>query len=85
MSELIYNEKDLTKLKNFRRDIEWFKANYESIKSEYKGQYVAIVDEEIIDNDDDVKSLLDRLEAKGIDLTTIVVEYINPYKVAYVL
>lgn len=84
MPELIYDEKELEKLKNFNRDLMWFKANYSEIKSHYKGQYIAIKDEEIIDSDKDVMILFERLRKK-YDTSSLVVEYINEHKAEYVL
>lgn len=62
----------------------WFKANYEQIKSQYKGQHVAIKDQEIIDSDKDVMVLFQRLKGK-YDTSSLVVEYINEHKAEYVL
>jgi hypothetical protein len=85
--ELIHDEKELEKLKNFNRDLMWFKANYDEIKSHYKGQYVAIKDEEIIDSDTDVMKLFERLrkEKKYDYVSSLVVEYINEHKAEYIL
>ena len=84
LPELIYDEREIEKIKRFKRDLEWFKANYEQIKSQYKGQYVAIKDQEIIDSDKDVMVLFQRLKGKH-DTSSLVVEYINEHKAEHVL
>jgi uncharacterized protein DUF5678 len=85
MPELIYDRKELKKIKNFERDLRWFKLNYDEIKSGYKGQHVAIEDEKIIDSDRDPIILFKRLEKKYEDLSSLVVEYISEHKAEYVL
>lgn len=85
MPELIYDEKEIRKVKSFKRDLEWFKANYEQIKSQYKGQHVAIKDQAIIDSDKDVMVLFRRLRRKYDDTSSLVIEHISERKAEYIL
>jgi uncharacterized protein DUF5678 len=82
--ELIYDEEELQKVKNFERDLKWFKENYKEIKSSYKGQYVAVKDKQIINSDKDVLKLFDRLRGK-YDTSSLVGEYVNEHKAEYIL
>jgi hypothetical protein len=85
MSKLVYPE-EVEKLQKFKRDLSWFRANYEEIEKQYKGQHVAIEDEEIIDSDSDYHKLLQRLRYKHHkDPSSFPIEYVNDRKFGYVL
>jgi len=84
MPKLIYN-KELEKLKQFKKDVEWFQNNYTKLKKSYKNQYAAIKDETLLDHDKDLNLLINRLKTKYEDTNSIVVEYINGKKEVYVL
>jgi hypothetical protein len=82
MSELALQMK---KLKKFDEDIDWFQAHYGIIKKRYKGQYVAVRNRKIIDHDEDGDLLLARLKKKGVDTTTVAVEFVTGKKFQFVL
>ena len=84
MPELIY-KKEIEMLQKFKRDTHWFRENYEEIKKQYKGQHVAIENEEIIDSDPDYHELLRRLRKDNKDPSLIPIEYVNDRAVGYVL
>jgi len=79
-------------LDNFKRDLAWFKANYDDIKLRFKGRFIAIKDKEIVDSDRDVMELFKRLNRrlgnkndKYYDISTMVIEYIDEFKAQYIL
>lgn len=85
MPQLLYRN-ELDKLKRFRKDLDWFQANYASIKKFHKGEYVAIKEQQIIGHDSSAEALLRRLKQQyGNVLSSIVVEYVNERKTQYVL
>ena len=50
---------DLELLKSFRNNTEWFDNYYQSLKK-YDGQFIAIDRENVIDSDNDYRSLVNR-------------------------
>ena len=76
---------EIRKLRKFDEDLEWFQRNYEKLKKEYKGEYVAVKNRKIIDHDKDARMLLGRLKQKYNNISSLVVEYISEHKVEYVL
>jgi hypothetical protein len=84
MSEIIL-EKELEKLKKFNKDLNWFQDNYAKLKEKHKGNYLAIKDEKVIDHDNNVDRLLERLKEKYEDTTSIVVEHINEHRYIYAM
>lgn len=84
MSQMLLAQ-ELRKLRRFDEDVEWFQKNYAQLKRRYRGEYVAVKNQEIVDHDKDAKTLLKRLRKKFGDLGSLVVEYISERKVEYAL
>jgi Family of unknown function (DUF5678) len=85
MPELVEKKEQLEKLKNFKSDVDWFQDNYESLKDQYKGQYVAIKNKTLLDHDNDADKLLERLSENYGDISSFVVEHIDENKYVYVM
>ncbi len=45
----------------FARAVAWYEANLESLRADYAGRYVAIVDGEVLDHDPDFGPLAERV------------------------
>jgi hypothetical protein len=84
MAELVYRE-EVEKLQKFKRDIRWFRANYEEIEKAYKGQHVAVENEAIVDSDTDYHELLRRLREHNKNPSSCVIEYVSDRKLGYIL
>jgi hypothetical protein len=84
MPELLLVEQ-MKQLKRFNADINWFQKHYPTIKKRYKGQYVAVRDLKIIDHDKDGDLLLKRLKKRGIDTSSVAVEFVSDKKYQLVL
>lgn len=82
--EVLY-QKELEELKKFNNDLRWFQDNYEDLKRQFRGEYVAVEDAQIIDHDKDYHLLLKRLKKTHSDLRNLVIEYINEQKKVFVL
>ena len=76
---------EMRKLRKFDKDLDWFLENSEKLKKEYKGEYVAVKEQKIVDHDKDAKILLKRMKGKYGDISSLVVEYVNERKVEYIL
>jgi len=75
---------EMKKLRKFDNDLDWFLENYEKLKKEYKGEYVAVKEQKIVDHDKDAKILLKRMKEKYGDISSLVVEHISERKVEYI-
>lgn len=76
---------ELKKLRRFDKDLLWFQENYETLKEQYKGEYVAVKNKRIIDHNPDLTTLLDRLKEKDEDPSSLVIEFISEKKVQLIL
>jgi hypothetical protein len=76
-----FTEADSDNLRKFKKESELFHINYTRLKSKYKGQFVAIKHNKVIDHDKDLDSLTKRL---GKLVTSLLVEYIPEKKAIYI-
>ncbi len=84
MPELVV-ENELEKLKKFNRDVEWFQNNYENLKKDYKGEYVAINNQKVIGHDKDLNILIKKLKEQNEDISSFVIEQIHEHKYIYAM
>lgn len=82
--EVLYY-KELQELKKFSNDLRWFQDNYQNLKKQFKGEYVAVKEARVVDHDKDYHLLLKRLRGRYPDLHNLVVEHINEQKKVFVL
>jgi hypothetical protein len=79
-------EDEIKKLRQFNEDLRWFQDNYRDLKKMFKGEYVAVVHSKVIDHDKDLHQVLKRLrERKGLDTSSMVIEFVNPEHKVFVL
>lgn len=81
---MIYKN-EIEKLRHFNKDLAWFQDNYNKLKVKFKGEYVAVKDCKVIDHDKNPHVLLVRLKERSLDTSSIVIEYVNEFRAAYVL
>jgi hypothetical protein len=81
MPELIHN-KEIEELKKYKENLEWFQSNYPQLKEQYKGEYVAIKDRNVIAHNSDLQQLLNNIDK---DNTSMVIEHINEQRYLYIL
>jgi nicotinamide riboside kinase len=84
MPELVY-KKDEKRLEEFDKNIQWFQNNYNDLKKEFKGQYVAINNQEVIDHDKDYNKLLERIKEKFGGASEFVIEFISDKRFNFIL
>ena len=66
---------ELDKLRELKDNYKWIYSNYEVFKRHYQNQFIAIRDEEHLDNDIDLERLLQRLKQNNFN-GPIAIEYI---------
>ena len=62
MSEL-FDPKNIQKMQKYLENYDWFRTNYEKLKAEYDGKYVAIKNKNYFDSDEDYIKLITRLKS----------------------
>lgn len=67
---------ELTLLDKTFEDLAWLRKHFSKIQEDYGNQCVAITDNSIIESAADKKSLFAKLKQKGIELSSVLVEYI---------
>ncbi len=75
MNPQMFMDCELDKLRELKDDYKWLYSNYEVFKRTYKNQFIAIKDEEHLDNDIDLGRLLQRLKQNNFN-GPIAIEYI---------
>lgn len=75
MSDL-WNTSNQSRMKEFKRNVNWFNKNYDVIKEENRGMVVAI-DGKVIDKDKNQYVLYHRLKEKYVDIRHIFISYIS--------
>jgi hypothetical protein len=71
---------DKLMLEKYDDNFLWLVLNYETIKIRYKNKYVAIDDKSIVDDDDDLDKLHDRLKQKYFEKTNYILVKFIPDK-----
>jgi hypothetical protein len=75
MNPQMFMDFELDKLRELKDNYKWIYSNYEVFKRNYKNQFIAIRDEEYLDNDIDLETLLQRLKQNNFN-GPIAIEYI---------
>lgn len=66
----------LTELLNYEDSFDYFEENREYLRKQYKNNFLAIVNREVIDFAPTIEELREKLEEKGIDIGKIFVEFL---------
>lgn len=61
MNPQMFMDCELDKLNELKDNFKWLYSNYEVFRKDYKNQFVAVKDEEHLDNDINLERLLQRL------------------------
>jgi ABC-type transporter MlaC component len=61
---------DSERIKEFQEDVKYLHSNYNSLLGAYDGQFVAIKNKTVLDSDNDLDRLKEKLNQKGIEPAT---------------
>ena len=75
MNPQMFMDCELDKLNELKDNYKWLYSNYEVFRKDYKNQFVAVKDEEHLDNDINLERLLQRLKQNNFN-GPIAIEYI---------
>jgi len=56
----------------------WYQENKEDLRERFLGKYIAILGKEVVGSDEDLDNLKEKLREKGLDLDSILFEFMNP-------
>lgn len=69
---------ELELLKHSEKDSNWLLRNYEKIREKHENKFVAVKDNEIIADGEDIKEIEDKLKKQNVDPKTTIVDFIPP-------
>lgn len=58
-------------------NLKWFLEKHDMLVENYQGKYVAIDNEDVIDSDNDINSLLQKLQVNSKHSNSTLIQYIN--------
>ena len=62
----------------YRRNVEFFEANYDEFLKKYPNQWIAILAQEVIGAASNPNDLIQSLKAKGVETQNVLLEEIEP-------
>jgi hypothetical protein len=65
-------------------DMKWFLSNYDKLVEKYDGMFVAVYERRVVDSDEDLDRLIERVSDK-CPLERVIVEYVSKEKPLLVL
>jgi len=71
--------------KRFEKNLEWFQSNYEDLKRQYKQEYIAIDDQQVLGHDSDIERLVEKMRREHGDLGAFVIEFLTDKKLQLIL
>lgn len=63
-------------LKEGNENLQWLSKNFEKIRKQYSGKFVAIKDKKIILSSTDLEALIDKLEKRKEDPARLLIDFI---------
>jgi len=78
-------EEELKILKEFQKDTQWLIENYQKLKKEFVDRFVAIKNGKVIESDENLDKLIEKLQKKGEDASKTVIEFIPPEDMIIIL
>jgi hypothetical protein len=67
------------------RNREWFEENRESLVDRYDGMFVAIYKENVVECSKDPAGLREKILARGLRLSEVMVEYVSKEPLEFIL
>ena len=67
------------------RNREWFEENRESLVDRYDGMFVAIYKENVVECSKDPAELREKILARGLRLSEVMVEYVSKEPLEFIL
>ena len=73
-------------LSNFEANAKWLRKNYGKLKKKFNNEWVAVLDEAILDHDPDLEKLVKRLKTQHTKVyNQIAIEYVTTEELDLIL
>jgi hypothetical protein len=69
----------------FEKNTKWFQDNYEKLREQFSGEYVAVNNSQVVMHDKDARTLINKLRQQYDDVGVFVVEFVSKEKVELIL
>ena len=69
-------DKLLKELKEGNENLQWLSENFERIRKEYPGKFIAIRDKRVILSSADLETLISELEKRKEDIAKLLIDFI---------
>ena len=82
LKDLGFDEDELAeKAKKMIDNLQWLDKNKNKLRKSFANKYIAIYNREVLDSDDQLDDLKERLKKGRIGLDNVLIEFINPEEV----
>ena len=79
----VENQQD--RITRFQRDIDYYESRREQLLQQYPEQWIAILNQDIVGSDTDLKRLLQCLNQAGIPIEKALIEHVSAEEEALIL
>ena len=67
-------------INSIEKDLEWFSLNYKNLIKKFDEKFIAIKDENIVAEGDTFEEVINKIEAKNLDPTNVLVKFVSKIK-----
>ena len=79
------NKTEFQQLIQMQKDSDYLKKSYEDLKKCYQNEFVAIKDGNVIAHHQEMDKILNLIQKKRIDPTTVLIEFLHPSDMILIL
>ena len=72
-------------LTDFNEDFKWFLRSREELLVKYEDKWVAVYSRKVLDSDEDLTRLVERLKAKGLHPEQILIQFLSKEPIEAIL
>jgi len=80
--KVIKKEDTLRKSISYKSQKQWLKENMDFIRNQYKNNFIAVLDNQIIEYDSDLNKLKEKLIIRNLSIKKVYIQYINPKQIS---
>lgn len=76
----------IQEMERFEKDTDWLQKHYDKLAEKYPDEYIAVLNEKIVDHNRDLRRLMGRIEAKyPKERGRVAIKFVSPRKVELIL
>jgi hypothetical protein len=69
-------EQELQMITKMENNVQWFNLHYTNIREKYENKFIAIKDDRIISEDENIENLIKNIEKQGEDPGLVLIKFI---------